>query len=254
MVSLMHGVYALGASGAPLIIAASASPSTWRIAYLAVGVGFALVFACWNVSPARATLSLARQHPATVRSRVPRTGRVLLAIAAFFAVSGLEIAVGAWAAVYLTDALAATPSHAARGVLGYWCAVSVARLSAGVGASRRPRAWVAGGCLMAITGAAVLCLASTMMPVVVGLTLLGAGVGPLLPMLTILTPDRVGRDAAARMIGWQMAAASVGAALISSGVGLVVHHTGVRAIGPAIAVVAVATAAVVGMLERRTGR
>jgi fucose permease len=86
------------------------------------------------------------------------------------------------------------------------------------------------------------------------LALLGAGVGPLLPMLTVLTSDRVGPEVVPRMIGWQMAAAAVGSALISSSVGFVVHHAGVRAIGPALTVVAVVTAMVVGVLQRRCPR
>jgi fucose permease len=146
LVSPMHGVYAIGASTAPALIAASASPSTWRFAYVAVGTGFALVLICWNLPYARATLTPAERHPPGARTTATRPAGVVLPLAAFFITSGLEIAAGSWAAVYLTDALSATPGAAARGALASWCALSVARLSAGVGASRRPRAWVVAGC------------------------------------------------------------------------------------------------------------
>jgi fucose permease len=254
LVSLMHGVYAVGASSAPLMIAASASPSTWRFAYAAVGAGFALVLAGWTARSARATPAPARQHAPNARGTLPRASGAVLALAAFFGMNGLEIAAGAWAAVYLTDALSATPRAAAWGALAYWCALSVARLSAGIGAARRPDRWTAAGCLAAVAGCTLLCLSSTTAPAVVALTLLGAGVGPLLPMLTVLTPNRVRREAVARMIGWQMAAAAVGSALVSSGVGLVVHRAGVPAIGPTLTLVAVFTAVVIAALQRRTRR
>jgi predicted MFS family arabinose efflux permease len=96
---------------------------------------------------------------------------------------------------------------------------------------------------------------SSAVPVAIaGFALLGAGVGPMLPLLTVLTPHRVGQEAAAQVIGWQLAAASVGAALVAGGIGVWVHHSGVHAVPPALALTAVVTAALVVLLDRQPAR
>jgi len=82
--------------------------------------------------------------------------------------------------------------------------------------------------------------------------LLGAGVGPLLPMLTVLTPQRVGHQATAQVIGWQLAAASVGTAVVAGGIGLVVHQSGVSGVAPALALITLVTAALILRLNHRT--
>jgi hypothetical protein len=86
---------------------------------------------------------------------------------------------------------------------------------------------------------------------VVGLVLVGAGAGPLLPVLTARTPHRVAPAVAAQVIGWQLAAASVGAALVSGGIGVWVHASGVGAVAPALGLTAVATTVVVAAVELR---
>jgi predicted MFS family arabinose efflux permease len=89
--------------------------------------------------------------------------------------------------------------------------------------------------------------------VIAAFALLGAGVGPLLPMLTVLTPHRVGQQAAAQVIGWQLAAASVGSALVAGGIGVWVHRSGLGAVPPALALMAVVMLGLVVWLDRQTG-
>lgn len=252
LVGFMHGVFAIGAAGAPLLIAASASSSSWRVGYLAVAGAFGLLVVGWNAPKTRGALVSPPPPPRAASGPVARRGDVVVALAAFFAVSGLEIAAGAWSAVFLTDALGQTPSAASLGVLGYWAALSIARLSAGALSGGRPGSWIAAGCLAGLVGAVLFWLHPNAAVAVAGLALLGAGVGPLLPLLTVLTPRRVGQLAAANVIGWQLAAASLGAALVAGGIGLWVRADGVGAITPALALVALVTAGLVAMLERRT--
>jgi fucose permease len=142
---------------------------------------------------------------------------------------------------------------ASASVLGYWIALSVTRLGSGLVAVHRPDIWLLGGCALAVFGAVLLVAAEHMNATVavVGLVLLGAGAGPLLPVLTARTPHRVGPAAAARVMGWQLAAASVGAAVVSGGIGLCVHASGVGAVAPALVVTAVVTAIVVAIVELR---
>jgi fucose permease len=141
-------------------------------------------------------------------------------------------------------------------VLGYWISLSVTRLGSGLIAVHRPVAWLMGGCALSVLGAALLLAAehTATAVAIVGLALLGAGGGPLLPVLTARTPHRVGPAAAARVIGWQLAAAGVGAALVSGGIGLWVHTSGVGAVAPALVLTAIATAVVVAAVELWSSR
>jgi fucose permease len=254
LVGLMHSLYAVGAAGAPLLIAASSASSAWRVAYLMVAVAYGVLLVGWSAVASRRALPPVVPELLT-RPDMPiaRTG-VALALAAFFAVSGLEIAVGSWSAVYVTDALGRSSGAASLAVLGYWSALSVARVVAALCGARRPQVWLGGASLVAVAGGAVF-WSSALLPVtVIGLLLLGAGVGPLLPMLTVLTPLRVGHQATAQIIGWQLAAASVGTAVVAGGIGLVVHHSGVSGVAPALAIIALVTAALILCLNRTAVR
>lgn len=261
LVSLMHGMYSLGAMGAPLLLAIWTAAAAWRWGYGAVAAGYAITLASWLVLGGRRRLPLPRprdERSAPAEAQAPPTPRadrrgLLFALAAFVAVSGLELSVAGWAAVYLTDGLGQRAATASACVLGYWIALSVTRLGSGLVAVHRPVTWLMGGCALAVFGAALLVAAqhTDVAVAVVGLVLLGAGAGPLLPVLTARTPHRVGPAAAAQAIGWQLAAASVGAALVSGGIGVWVHASGVGAVAPALALTAVATTVVVAAVELR---
>ena len=262
LVSLMHGMYSLGAMAAPFLLAISTAATAWRWGYGAIASGYAITVIGWlglgarrrppdRVPPGKRTALAATAEPPTPGL----TGRSLIyALAAFVAVSGLELAVAGWAAIYMTDALGQRSAIASASLLAYWTALSVTRLGSGLVAVHRPDTWLLGGCALALCGAVLLVAAehTNAVAAVVGLVLLGAGVGPLLPVLTARTPHRVGPAAAARVIGWQLAAASVGAAVVSGGIGLCVHASGVNAVAPALAATAVATAVVVAIVELRT--
>ncbi len=69
------------------------------------------------------------------------------------------------------------------------------------------------------------------------------------PLLTSLTPLRVGLLATPRVIGWQLGAASIGAGVISGGVGLLVHRSGSGAIGLSLLVVSVVVVGFVALLD-----
>ena len=252
LIGIMHGIYAVGAAGAPLVLAAWASSSSWRVVYLAIALTYALLLTAWS------RFAAAERPPERRRSSGAepqlQLGRLAVALATFVAASGLEIAAGAWAAVYLSDGLGQGPGTASLGALAFWAALCVSRLLAGAGGIRQARMWMVVGSFVAVAGGIALWSLSTAPAAVVALAVLGAGVGPQLPMLTVLTPHRVGRLAAAHVIGWQLAAASVGSALVAGGIGVWVHRSGVDAIPAALAVTAVVTAALVVALDRQSAR
>jgi len=248
LISWMHSIYAVGAAGAPLVIAASGSPSAWRVVYLSVGCIYCVLLLIWALfAPDGPRPALRHRTRAGVDGR-----RVALVLATFVAASGLEIAVGAWASEYLADGLEQRSTVASVGALGFWAALCVARLGAGWGGIRLAAVWLVGGSLVAVAGGIALWASSSALVAIIAFVLLGLGAGPMLPMLTVLTPHRVGRQAAAQIIGWQLAAASVGSALFAGGVGLLVHRSGVGVIPPVLATMAVVTAVLIVALDRQT--
>jgi fucose permease len=253
LLGVMHSLYAVGAAGAPLVIAAWTSSSSWRYLYLAIAAAWlALTAAWWRFAvderlPGRPTTGVNGS-----RAPRPRLVKVAIALATFVAASGLEIAAGAWAASYVSDGLHRPAGTASVAALAFWAALCLSRIVAVAGGIERARAWMVGGSLTAVVGAVAMWATSSVPIAILAFGLLGAGTGPLLPLLTVLTPRRVGSQAAAQVIGWQLAAASVGSAGVAGGIGLWVHRSGLGAVPPALAVIAVAAGVLVVLLDRQT--
>jgi fucose permease len=255
LIGIMHSIYAVGAAGAPLAIAAWTSSSSWRFVYLGIAGTHAVLLIAWCLFASDERL------PRRTRARRDDEGSgmpldvlaVAVALATFIAVSGLEIAAGAWAAVYVSDGLDRSAGTASLAALSFWAALCVARIVAGSGGIARARAWMIGGSVASVAGGFALWASPAVGVVIAAFALLGAGVGPLLPMLTVLTPHRVGQQAAAQVIGWQLAAASVGSALVAGGIGVWVHRSGLGAVPPALALMAVVMLGLVVWLDRQTG-
>lgn len=250
LIGVMHSVYAVGAAGAPLMLALWASSETWRFAYLVVGLIYVLLLvwfsAVWVEPAGPAAVGV---QPAVPAPRVA-PGRLVLALGTFVFASGLEIAIGAWAAVYVADGLDGSARSASFASLAFWGSLCLVRMVAGRGGLGRAGTWLVGGSVLAVAGALLLVVTSSLPLALLGFVVLGLGVGPQLPMLTVLTPRRVGDEAASWVIGWQLAAASVGAAFIAGGVGFSVHHFDVGSIPVVLAVVAVVTTLLVAGLDR----
>jgi hypothetical protein len=78
----------------------------------------------------------------------------------------------------------------------------------------------------------------------------GAALGPIFPLHMQLTPQRVGADIAAVMVGYQLVAAGAGTILVPGGIGLAVGGTGLEAIAPLL-VAAAAALVIIGETVRR---
>ncbi len=251
MMSLLHGIYGAGAALAPLIIAAWAAGSSWQGGYATLAVVQCAVLVCWLRRRARFPAPPAGSGVAepTPGGPSPRNATVVGMLAFFFA-SGFEIAAGAWAATYLVDHFHLAAGPASICVFGYWASLSGSRLFVGMTrAVLAPRIWILVGCVSAVAGSALFWLAPSAPGAVVGLVILGLGSGPMFPLLTSLTPLRVGLLATPRVIGWQLGAASIGAGVISGGVGLLVHRSGSGAIGLSLLVVSVVVVGFVALLD-----
>lgn len=252
MLSVMHSIYAVGAAGAPVVIAAFAG-SAWRFVYLTIAAIHVVLLVCWyryaqdGPRPGRRPRLKLRSESGEHLS----IGAVAVALLTFVTATGLEIAVAAWAAVYVADGLHQRPGIASLGAVAFWVALCLGRLLAGGGGVNRARSWLIGGSIASVGGGALLWALPNTPAAIAAFAILGAGAGPMLPLLTVLTPLRVGRSAAAQLIGWQLAASSVGAAALAGGIGVWVHHSGVGAIPPAIMVIAIACTVLIVALDRQ---
>ncbi len=84
----------------------------------------------------------------------------------------------------------------------------------------------------------------------VGLPVLGLALAGVFPTLMLVTPERVGRDRANTMVGYQLAAASAGGAFVPWVGGLLVEWSTLEVIGPVLLV----AATVMAVLHRWTLR
>lgn len=258
LLNLMHGGYGLGAALAPLLVTAAVTLGSWRGAYVVLASGQVAICTWWGRATAQAGTGLsgplpaaheppAPQRPDPGTAPVARGGArgsgwlpAVMGVVAFFFVSGLEIAIGAWAATYLRGLLRLSAALTGVGVFAYWASLTASRIVAGVLPHRRgPREFGLAGSVAALAGTAMLWWGPDALAAIAGLIVAGAGTGLVFPALTSLTPARVGPSLASRAIGWQLAAGAVGAAVLSSAIGVGLQRFGLVMTGPLLTGLAV---------------
>jgi fucose permease len=261
LLNLMHGGYGFGAALAPLLVTVAVTLGSWRGAYVVLASGQIAICTWWGRATAQAETGLSGSLPAADQPPVPertdlapvaRWGArgsgwrpAVMGVVAFFFVSGLEIAIGAWAATYLRGSLRLPAALTGVGVFAYWASLTASRIVAGVLPHRcGPREFGVAGSVTALAGTAMLWWAPDALAAIAGLMVAGIGTGLVFPALTSLTPARVGPSLASRVIGWQLAAGAVGAAVLSSAIGVVLQRAGLAMTGPLLT----GLAAVAGVL------
>ena len=254
VMNLLHASFGLGATLGPLVMTLAIEAASWEAGYgvLAAAQG-ALAIAFWRTRDRWSVpVSIA------VRRERGRADAVLpLSLLVFFLYTGVEVAVGQWAFTLFTEARSSTALAAGLLVTGYWGSFTIGRLlTAGIGDRRRPDAIVVGGMLAALAGAVLLWWDPAGWVGAVGLLVTGLSLAPIFPLLTLLTPGRLGSNFAPTAIGYQLAAATVGAAIIPASVGIGVERFGVDSIGPGLvgwtAALVVAGLALAWLIGRRS--
>jgi fucose permease len=244
----LHAAYSTGAALGPVLMTALlARGAGWRVGYAAIGavlgalaVTFAVTRGRWNndepASPA--SESEAVKGPRPTAWATFRRPRVLLQIATFFFYCGVEVTAGQWSYTVLTEARGVPPTVAGTWVSLYWASLLAGRVLLGfiverVGSVRLLRlstvAAVAGSLLVVIPQA----------PAALGLAVLGFALAPIFPGLMTETPRRIGVNAAAHAVGFQVSAATVGVAVVPSVAGLLGEWFGLAAIPPLVVLCAV---------------
>lgn len=233
----LHAVWAIGAAAGPAAVAVSEwAWGSWRPAFALfaiamVGVAAATGRTRWSpLVGAPATLS----EPRAAQRWLVVAGAVLLVA------TGVEIAYGLWAPTDLSHR-GLSPATAAAAAAVYYGGLTSGRIVVAATRALEPRAaavLVASAALLTAAG-----LGYWVAPAGLGLVALasaGFAVGPVFPVVNLLTVRRVGATASAGAVGLQMAVGVGGGGALPSLLGAGVQAGGTRVLAPAFAAGALA--------------
>lgn len=252
--NLLHAGFGVGATLGPWLMAAFlARDLGWRPAMLVVAGFVAVIGGALAVTRSRWAIRSTDHHPG--EGLAPAWGaRHLVILVLFFLFSGVEIATGQWAYTLLHEGRGIAPGLAGLAAGGFFAGLTGSRLLLGLAGAAAPvRPVLAGSLFMAVLALALLVWSPVVWVGPVALVLAGAGIGPLFPLHTSLTPARFGRMASARLVSYQVGAAGAGVAIVPWAVGRLVDSNGVAAIEIAL-LAAGLTMGAVGLTAHRGDR
>jgi fucose permease len=246
----MHAAFGLGAAVGPLIMTAIlASGMSWTIGYALVAVAqLALSVAYWATRHAYAASTAPQTsdaRPASSRAVRALLRNVLLwlSLALFFLYVGLEAGAGQWSYSLYTLSRDTPAALAGFLVSAYWASLTIGRILFGFIATRASSETL----LRAAMALSILAsaLIAFNLPVIsaLALALLGLSFAPVFPVLIAETPNRLGRQHTADVVGLEVAAAVVGGAALPALLGVLAARTTLEVVGPALLLGAVLLAA-----------
>jgi fucose permease len=157
----------------------------------------------------------------------------------FFLYTGIEVSAGQLGFTLLTEGRGVDPVRAGFQVSAFWLSLTAGRFLLGPLSKRVGNHRVV-GIAFGLTAASAFLLMLNLHPAADGiaLALMGFSLAPIFPLLTLLTPERVGSDRTHDVIGYQMGAATIGVVLLTGGGGALAGRFGVALIGPYIFILA----------------
>ncbi|MGC4001548.1 MAG: MFS transporter [Anaeromyxobacter sp.] len=253
----LHAFWSVGATAGPAIMTALiAGGAGWRAGYAVLSAALAAMTAAFFITRSSWNDPAAPPQPAPAGedgqppphapiadeplAQVLRRGRVWLQIAIFFCYTGLEAGTGAWCFTVLREARGLSVEAAGALTTVFWGSLTAGRIAMGfvvdrVGADRLLRLATLG----ALAGA-TLFAAGGAVGGGAGLVVLGVCLAPLFPTLMARTPARLGAGATAHAVGFQVSAATLGSAVMPSVAGFLAQRIGLGAVGPWLALLALA--------------
>ncbi|WNG14752.1 MFS transporter [Cystobacter fuscus] len=240
----LHAAYSTGAALGPVLTTALlARDAGWRAGYAVIAALLGTLALCfvlmrrqWDGAPGGSAST--SNEPGGAGDVTPTVGAlealrrapVGLQILIFFFYTGIEVTAGQWSYTLLTEERGLGTAEAGTWVSVFWGCLLAGRISLGfvierVGTVRLLRLSTA----LAVVGALLFALPS--LPPALGLGLLGFSISSIFPALMSETPRRVGQDAAAHAVGFQVSAATLGIAVLPSLAGLLGARFGLWVIG-----------------------
>ncbi len=229
---LIHGAVGVGAIIGPLLVTALLEAGVdWRSAFLLVaalqaayGIPLWLKVHGLHVSPR----SSERSVPVGWSSPVVRWS-----VGVFVVYAGMATSAGVWAFTYLTEERGFSEGGGGVVIAAYFAGFTASRFLLGLIGDRIPPDTVLRWSAIATSAVLALFWAGPADWVVVAaLVAAGFGHGPIFPLEILLTPRRLGQEATARVVGYEIAGANVGGAAIPGVVGLAVGAAGLDIIPP----------------------
>ena len=227
----LHASWAVGATlGPPVIGFALVVAGSWRLGYAAA----ALAFVAFAVATylGRADLAAIPEHDDAPIVRDGARRASVMGAALMFVYVGIELGAGQWSFTRLTADSVLTDGVAGLAVFLYWSALAAGRIALALFGARIPAARLID---LSVAGAIASAVAFWILPppiaALIALPSIGLSLSVFVPLLLYLIPRRVGRAAAAHVIGYLVAAGMIGGAVLPAGIGLVLQSTGVSSLG-----------------------
>ncbi len=250
LLNLMHAGFGIGATIGPLAIAALLGTDlSWRVVYvgmamvwLVVAVAFVLRRHHWVAHPVVFVDARGIEEPADPVASRHLGLTVLLGLALFFVLSGVELGVGSWGFTLLTSEGSADGA-AGLVITFYWGALTLGRLLLGaVGDRVAPLVVMHASVVVTAAASTLLLMGGTV--AAIGMILVGFGQAGIFPSMVALTPSRLGHRRSHRVMGLQFAAANLGGALLPALIGVVAERRGETAIAVAVCALAMVLAGI----------
>ena len=251
--NLLHASFGIGATLGPLVATVVLQlGGSWRIPYavyaaLQIGLlaGFVLTRDHWSVRsepPSEPTDDIASEPPSGPAERPSHRLATGLSIVEFFVYTGLEVGTGVLAYTLLTEERGVSEGAAGLWTTAYWASLTVGRALLGVvGGRTSPRRVLrVGTCLVVV--------ATTFFALdpggagAVGLPVLGLALSGIFPSMVLLTPERVGTDRTAGVVGVQFSVAAIGASGVPAAISWLADDD-LERIGPCLVALALVLAA-----------
>jgi fucose permease len=248
----LHASWAVGAAlGPQAIVVSLAATGSWRAAFAAMAVAFlgigVLVSARrgdWG-GPAVADT---QQQPASAKPGAEYRRALLLLAGLFLVGAGLEATAGDWSYTQLTIGRSLSGELASWSASLFWAGLAGGRAALGLFGNRAtPVRLLDAGVVLALLGALGFWLGPPPVAAFIALPILGIAISLIFPLLLSLTPERVGTAMTPHTVGYGLAAGNLGAGAIPAFTGLVLQSAGVLALGPILALLAIAMAVLHGV-------
>lgn len=223
----LHACWGIGATSGPLVMSyALGHGLSWRGGYIALGAAqltlatlFLVTLRLWAAPPERAAAEANSGAGTTEGAVRPTLGANSFAgwfsPAIFALYVAAEMTTGLWAASILIVGRGIDPAQAGLCAAAYYASITGGRVLNGFVVDRwGNRRLVTGGALVALAGAGLFTVA-TSVPLAAGaLVLMGVGFAPIYPGLMHEVPRRFAPEAVQTVIGRQAGAAGIGAAIL----------------------------------------
>ena len=244
----LHASWALGAAVGPQAIVVSLrATGSWRAAFVGMAAAFLAIGIAVGTRRTDWALAVgnAPRLPPPSRSTGSQYRQALLLLAGLFLVgAGLEATAGDWSYTQLTAGRFMTADLASWSASLFWAGLAAGRVGLGLFGNRAsPTRLLDASVALAMLASLGFWLGPPVVAAFMALPILGVAISLIFPLLLSLTPERVGSAMTPHTVGYGLAAGNLGAGGIPALTGLVLQAAGVLTLGPVLALLAIAMAA-----------